>query len=162
MRSRRRETIRASGRGGVARRWIGLVASVCAVTLWTACETAVARTWQAGRLYVRGTEALELGEYDRAISELEEAARLAPRASEVRNHLGLADWEAGESARARVAFEEALALDCDNEAARTNLALLEAAEGAGPLRASDSNGGGSVGSVEDRGETTLEGRMHGR
>ena len=104
---------------------------VFVVTLaWTlvfnvACETAPVRAWEAGRLYVDGTAALDRGEHARAIVALEEAARLVPEASEVRNHLGLAYRGAGQFDRARGEFEAALELDCDNEAARANLAHLE-------------------------------------
>lgn len=86
-------------------------------------------SWRGARHYAAGTSALDRGETQVALAELETAARLVPEASEVRNHLGLAWWQAGDRARARAAFETALELDCDNAAARTNLARLDAFEG---------------------------------
>ncbi len=79
-------------------------------------------TLRAGRLYDRGTEALDRGDVTRAVEDLERAATLAPRASQVQNHLGLAYGAAGREDDALVAFERAVALDCDNAAARENLA----------------------------------------
>ena len=61
-----------------------------------------------------------------AVAMLERAAELAPEASEVRNHLGLAYVVRGDLARAEAAFEAAIALDCDNLAARRNLRALRA------------------------------------
>jgi Flp pilus assembly protein TadD len=86
--------------------------------------------WRGARHYSAGTEALERGDAQTALEELSEAARLVPHASEVRNHLGLAWWQLGELGRARSAFEQAIALDCDNEAARLNLARLDRLESA--------------------------------
>ncbi len=86
--------------------------------------------WLGARHYGAGTEALERGDARTALEELTEAARLVPRASEVRNHLGLAWWQLGELGRARSAFEQAIVLDCDNEAARLNLARLDRFESA--------------------------------
>ena len=82
-------------------------------------------TWRGALLYQRGTQALEQGELERAVSDLEEAARLVPDASEVHNHLGLAQLAAGRDDLALRSFERATALDCDNQAARDNLAILE-------------------------------------
>ncbi len=90
---------------------VGLVAA-------TACAE-----FRGARLYHSGTEALDRGDPTQAIADLERAAELAPGASEVRNHLGLAYAAAGRSDDAIASFEQALVLDCDNEAARRNLAL---------------------------------------
>lgn len=90
------------------------------------CQSQPMRTFRGGRLYVSGTEALDRGEVGSAIEQLEAAAELVPTASEIRNHLGLAYWSAGQVDRARTAFETAIELDCDNGAARENLAGLEA------------------------------------
>ncbi len=79
---------------------------------------------EGARLYARGTDALERGEVAAAIAHLEHAAALVPEASEVHNHLGLAYERAGRGADARREFERAVALDCDNEAARQNLVAL--------------------------------------
>ena len=81
-------------------------------------------TWQAGRLYVSGTEALEAGHTARAVADLEAAAALAPHASEVQNNLGIAYLQAGRSEAALIAFERAVALDCSNPAAAANLRRL--------------------------------------
>ena len=89
------------------------------------CHGRPLRSLAGARLYVSGTESLDRGEVERAIEQLGHAAQVLPHASEIRNHLGLAYWEAGERARAREAFETALVLDCDNEAARWNLAALQ-------------------------------------
>ncbi len=82
-------------------------------------------SWEGARLYQSGSVALERGETDRAISELERAGDLVPEASEVQNHLGLAYQAAGRETEAREAFVRAVALDCDNGAARENLAVAE-------------------------------------
>jgi Flp pilus assembly protein TadD len=57
-----------------------------------------------------------------ALADLSEAARLAPQASEIQNHLGLALAETGHHDRAVAAFERAVRLDCRNVAALENLA----------------------------------------
>jgi len=108
-------------------RWVrgGLVLGLLTM-LFAACESRAVRSLQAGRLYTTGTEALDRGDHQTAIAQLEEAATLVPDASEIRNQLGLAYWSAGEPERARAAFEAAIDLDCDNEAARANLASLHA------------------------------------
>ena len=82
-------------------------------------------SFQASRLYGSGSEALERGETARAIADLERAAELLPHASEVQNHLGLAYDAAGRPEEAQRAFERAVELDCDNEAARHNLEFAE-------------------------------------
>ncbi len=83
-------------------------------------------TWRGARLYQSGTEALEAGQVERALADLGEAARLVPDASEIQNHLGLAQLAAGDPTGALQSFERAVALDCDNEAAGRNRARLEA------------------------------------
>jgi len=82
-------------------------------------------TFQGARLYESGTEALERGDTARAIADLERAAELVPHASEIQNHLGIAYAAEGRGEDALRAFRRAVALDCDNQAARRN---LEAAE----------------------------------
>ena len=82
--------------------------------------------WQGARLYQSGTRALEAGDAATALTDLREAARLVPDASEVQNHLGLAWLANGDEVRAKASFERALELDCDNEAARVNLEQVEA------------------------------------
>lgn len=87
--------------------------------------TAGCATWEGARFYRSGTDALERGEAELAISDLERAAQLVPEASEVQNHLGLAYQAAGREVEARDAFARAVELDCDNRAARENLAVAE-------------------------------------
>lgn len=77
------------------------------------------------RLYRSGSQALERGDAEQAIKDLERAAELVPQASEVRNHLGLAYASAGRQREAAAAFRRAVELDCDNAAARRNLAAAE-------------------------------------
>lgn len=105
---------------------LALAVLLASVPAMVACESQAMRTFRGGRLYVSGTEALDRGETTRAITQLEEAATLAPSVSEIRNHLGLAYWSAGDETSARAAFEAAIELDCDNDAARSNLARLDA------------------------------------
>ena len=81
-------------------------------------------SWRAAQLYQKGTAALDVGEVQRAVTDLEQASRLAPAASEIRNHLGLAYLAAGDERAARDAFERAVALDCENGAARRNLQAI--------------------------------------
>jgi len=83
-------------------------------------------SWRAAQLYQSGTAELDRGEYELAIEDLERASELAPQASRVQNHLGLALAATGREDEARVALERAVALDCTNDAAAHNIALLEA------------------------------------
>ena len=80
---------------------------------------------QGARLYQQGTAALDRGDVDQAVSDLERAAALAPQASEVQNHLGLAYTAAGRDDDALRAFRRAVDLDCDNAAAVQNLRRAE-------------------------------------
>ncbi len=102
--------LRARHRVGLA--ILLLVASGCA-------------SFEGARLYRSGTDALDHGRPELAIERLERAAQLLPDASEIQNHLGLAYAQAGRREDARTAFRRALALDCDNEAARFNLAIAD-------------------------------------
>lgn len=101
---------------------------------------------EGARLYEQGSDALEAGETELAISKLEEASVRVPHASEIQNHLGIAYAQAGEHERALGAFRRAVELDCDNAAAQRNLDLAEARAlavdvGAGSPRAVDPVGG---------------------
>lgn len=82
-------------------------------------------TWEGARLYQSGSEALERGDTDDALRDLTAAAALVPEASEIHNHLGLAQLQAGEPEQALRSFERAVQLDCDNRAASENLARTE-------------------------------------
>ncbi len=83
-------------------------------------------TWSGTRLYASGTRALDRGDAPRAVTDLEQAARLLPESSEVQNHLGIAYEAAGRDADALAAWQRAVALDCGNEAAQRNLRAAEA------------------------------------
>jgi Flp pilus assembly protein TadD len=93
------------------------LAALCAPLL--ACSAI-----EAAHFYREGTQALEHGDAEHAVLALERAAERAPEASEIQNHLGLAYLASGRRGEAVLAFERALALDCDNAAARHNLDLL--------------------------------------
>jgi Flp pilus assembly protein TadD len=94
-----------------------LAAALCAPVF--ACSAI-----EGARLYREGTRALERGDAQQAVALLERAAERAPQASEIQNHLGLAYLASGRRDDAALAFDRALALDCDNAAARHNLDLL--------------------------------------
>ena len=83
-------------------------------------------TLEGYRHFQAGSEALDRGDATAAVGELERAAALAPERSEVFNHLGLAYNAAGRRADALLAFERAVALDCDNRAAAANLRAAQA------------------------------------
>jgi Flp pilus assembly protein TadD len=82
-------------------------------------------SFEGARLYDRGTAALDRGDPERAIVDLERAAALVPQASEVQNHLGLAYAAVGREADAERAYRRAVELDCQNDAARENLRAAE-------------------------------------
>jgi len=81
--------------------------------------------FEGARLYRSGTLALDHGEPERAVADLERAAALVPKASEVQNHLGLAYAAMGRPQDAERAFRRAVELDCENAAARENLRAAE-------------------------------------
>lgn len=92
-----------------------------AALLFVACATV-----DATRLFRSGTAALDRGDASGAVRDLEAAAELLPESSAVQNHLGLAYAAGGRDADALHAFQRAVALDCDNGAAQTNLARARA------------------------------------
>ncbi len=108
---------------GVMKRGLAALFSAGAVVLVAAASGCA--SIEGGRLYTSGTDALERGDVESAVDALEHAADLVPQASEIQNHLGLAYQAAGRSVDARTAFERAVDLDCDNAAARHNLAAIE-------------------------------------
>jgi tetratricopeptide (TPR) repeat protein len=61
-----------------------------------------------------------------AISQLTRAGALAPEASEIQNHLGLAFATTGQHEKALSAFQRAVDLDCANIAAAQNLVAARA------------------------------------
>jgi Flp pilus assembly protein TadD len=81
--------------------------------------------FQGARLYRRGSIALERGEVERAVADLERATTLVPHASEIQNHLGLAYAASGREGDALRAFRRAVELDCHNRQALHNLAVAE-------------------------------------
>jgi len=105
------------------------VACMAPVLVWLAVACG---TVGAARLYATGTAALERGDTARAIADLERAAELAPEASEIQNHLGLAYQDSGRDLAALRAFERAAELNCENAAARENLAAARARQGSSP------------------------------
>lgn len=104
-----------------------LVAPLVAVAI-TACAGV-----EAARFEKSGTAALDRGDAAHAVGDLERAAALAPHVSEIQNHLGIAYEQTGRRDDAERAYERAVALDCDNRAALTNLDALRA-EPNGPPR----------------------------
>lgn len=80
---------------------------------------------EGARLYRDGSAALDRGEPEQAIALLERAAERVPQASEVQNHLGIAYARAGRHDAALAAWRRAVALDCENTAARSNLREAE-------------------------------------
>ncbi len=117
--------------------------------LETGCETGPIRALRGARHYASGSSALERSESEIAVLELERAAVLVPHASEIHNHLGLAYWSQGRLGAARLSFERALELDCENRAAEANLENL-----------TRSNAGSSAASAEAA--ATIGGSEHGR
>jgi Flp pilus assembly protein TadD len=103
-----------------------LPAVLSLIALATAAPLAGCASLAAARAFRSGTEALDRGETGRAVAELERAAALAPTASAVHNHLGIAYEAAGRRDDARRAYERAVELDCANQAAWRNLAALRA------------------------------------
>ena len=78
-------------------------------------------SFRAAQFYQSGTQALDRGDSETAIRDLEAAEALAPEVSEIQNHLGLAYLDAGRLGEARLAFARAVELDCENDAAQRNL-----------------------------------------
>lgn len=109
-----------------ARRRLPPAALSLIALLATAAPLAGCASLAAARAFRSGTEALDRGETERAVAELERAAALAPTASAVHNHLGIAYEAAGRTDDARRAYERAVELDCGNQAAWRNLAALRA------------------------------------
>lgn len=96
-----------------------------AVLLVVAMAAACASV-EAVRLERSGRAALDRGDFAAAVTDLERAAALAPAASAIRNHLGIAYEQAGRREDAERAYARAVELDCENEAAVANLDALRA------------------------------------
>lgn len=139
------------------RRVVLAVAVVSAMALGCASLPPV-RSLRAARYYAAGTDALDRGDSAVAIAELERAAALMPTASEIQNHLGLAYWSDGREAAALRALERAVGLDCDNAAARANLAALHRARRAsGAAAGTDAIVGEGKGGVDDEERSSSNG-----
>jgi cytochrome c-type biogenesis protein CcmH/NrfG len=82
--------------------------------------------WQGARLYRSGTAALDRGDVQQSVADLERAAALLPDKSEIHNHLGIAYVSAGRLEEAIASFERAAALDCTNDPAQDNLRVVRA------------------------------------
>ena len=95
--------------------------AITALLLLAACATV-----DATRLFRVGTAALDRGDAPAALRDLEQAARLLPESSAVHNHLGLAYAASERHADALREFERAVAIDCENAAAQSNLARARA------------------------------------
>jgi Flp pilus assembly protein TadD len=117
-------TLRLAGarRDGENRRMLRMGFAALAVALACGCANV-----EAMRSYRAGTDALDRGAPQRAVADLEHAAALAPEVSAIQNHLGIAYEEVGRDDDARMAYERAVALDCDNRAAENNLRELQGA-----------------------------------
>lgn len=132
------ESLQDTGSTRRRRRIVGLAVSLVTTASLACSSLPPVRAIRAARYYAAGTRALERGDDAVAIEELERAAVLMPDASEIHNHLGLAYWSDGREIEAERELERALELDCDNDAARSNLVRLrEAREAEGGV----SNGG---------------------
>jgi len=83
---------------------------------------------EGARLYHSGTRALERGDPERAVADLEGAAERVPNESEVHNRLGVAYAATGRRDDAIREFRSAVALDCANDVAAHNLARALAEE----------------------------------
>jgi lipoprotein NlpI len=96
------------------------------VTILIALLLAACAAVDATRLFRSGTAALDRGDATAAVRDLEAAAQLLPESSAVHNHLGLAYAAAERHDAALREFERAVEIDCDNQAARANLASARA------------------------------------
>jgi Flp pilus assembly protein TadD len=107
--------------------------SLVAVALACALLASGCASFQAARLYRSANQDLDGGRPEAAISKLERASALAPQASELQNHLGLAYRAAGRPDEARTAFRRAVEIDCRNDAAQHTLRLPLSEAGPGAL-----------------------------
>ncbi len=88
---------------------------------------------EAGRHLEAGNAALDAGRPAQAVAHFEAAIAVWPEASELHNHLGIALAADGRHRATLAAFERAVALDCDNQAAQQNLANARAVAASGLL-----------------------------
>lgn len=79
---------------------------------------------RAAALAGRASEAARRGDFARALADLDEAARLAPRYPRVHHYRANVAWLMGDVPAAIAALERALALDPDNALYRENLRRL--------------------------------------
>ena len=76
------------------------------------------------RALLKGERFINEGKYDKAVTELQAAARLLPRHAQAWNHLGLAYHHQNDFLSARHAYVQALSIDYNLAAARYNLGCL--------------------------------------
>jgi len=93
---------------------------------------------EAVRLADRGSAAIDRGDTEAAISDLEAAVGLMPESAAIVNNLGVAYLAAGRKNAALAAFERAVVLDCDHQPAQRNLKALQQDPAALAAGASDS------------------------
>ena len=85
---------------------------------------------EAAQHYRSGTVALDRDDPALAVEELERAAVLEPDAAHIQNHLGIAYERVGRRDDALRAYERAVELDCENQAAQANLVKAKDARAA--------------------------------
>jgi len=100
------------------------IAGLCAALLALGCAAL-----DGARLGESGTHALERGDLEAAIADLEAAVERVPQASELHNRLGVAYAAAGRREEAIREFRSAVELDCANALAARNLERALAAAG---------------------------------
>lgn len=125
--SRQRPLVRSLLRVGAVSGALAIALVIALATM--GCESTPIRAFHGARHYAAGTDALVRQDGTLAIVELERAADFVPLASEIQNHLGLAYWSDGRTQAAKIAFEKAIELDCDNRAAQLNFARLASSNG---------------------------------
>jgi lipoprotein NlpI len=136
MRGSRSElTSESTGRRSDSGRRVWALLALAALVLTASPGCA---SYRGAQLYSSGTQALDAGDTERAIHDLEAAARLVPQASQIYNHLGIAYSDAGRRDAALRAFDRALELDCDNAEAERNRAAL-AVPATGPMPVAESS-----------------------
>lgn len=96
---------------------------------WIACLTLSAALLAGcsdpgSRALLKGEKLLHQGQYAKASSQLETAARLLPRSAQAWNHLGLAFHYQKHHQQAQQAYRQALAIDHNLASARFNLGNL--------------------------------------
>jgi len=97
--------------------------TICSALLFIGCTPA------GPRALLDGEKAIAAGQYKRAVSKLQRAARLIPENPQVWNHLGLALHLYGDDTEALDAYDKALTLNPELAPARYNLGCLQLERG---------------------------------